>query len=610
MISVNQQITPPAYLPKAAIAWAEQNRDLLELVVNELLSSGHWPELNQMTRKLAREGKPIALERVVSDMPKPLGFLDHGQDRRIVLLLHGIRMTSSGQALLAGFNAALVVAKDRYAADGDEIPVLRRADITGPDDQAYVDALGEILTREAPFLGGGSGTAAEEWTREITSNIVLFWDVTDAESYLLMRAEELKILPQLGWNSSTLMSVEEAETAWDLATGPVSGVIATEPSIDETSGDYSHDVFVSHASEDKDAVARPLADALGRRGWTAWLDEFELTVGDSLTRRIDEALLKCRFGVVILSPAFFSKEWPQRELAGLAAREIDSGAKVILPVWHGVDRHFVVQHSPVLADRIGAPMSSGIEAVADELALALQKRQADGAGSQPDASAEDVAPEDDDGAALLAIPVTADDQSDLISQKAEWWEYRLYAGVLMQGRISLEGKWRDHQLHLPAGSWRDPPEALPDFLSRKTGAMSQQMETLDRLFEPELLERAFGPPGVAGDPDWIIHIARGIIQTYESMFDWAAELRRTNVAREYAEVLELTARMVDRPLAKIRDFIQLVADQIARIPLHVEEAKAKGATTESPMALDLALHLELDPENQKSLLDTLARMRS
>jgi hypothetical protein len=68
--------------------------------------------------------------------------------------------------------------------------------------------------------------------------------------------------------------------------------------------------------------------------------------------------------------------------------------------------------------------------------------------------------------------------------------------------------------------------------------------------------------------------------------------------------------MVDRPLAKIRDFIQLVADQIARIPLHVEEAKAKGATTESPMALDLALHLELDPENQKSLLDTLARMRS
>jgi hypothetical protein len=59
--------------------------------------------------------------------------------------------------------------------------------------------------------------------------------------------------------------------------------------------------------------------------------------GDAQGRRhrqsIDSGLARSRFGIVILSEAFFAKHWPQRELDGLAAREVD-GVKVILPVWH------------------------------------------------------------------------------------------------------------------------------------------------------------------------------------------------------------------------------------------------------------------------------------
>lgn len=88
------------------------------------------------------------------------------------------------------------------------------------------------------------------------------------------------------------------------------------------------DFFISHASEDKEAVARPLADELKARGFRVWLDEFELRLGDSLRAKIDEGLRVSRFGVVILSPAFFSKRWPQQELNGLAAREMSGGRKV------------------------------------------------------------------------------------------------------------------------------------------------------------------------------------------------------------------------------------------------------------------------------------------
>jgi hypothetical protein len=73
------------------------------------------------------------------------------------------------------------------------------------------------------------------------------------------------------------------------------------------------DAFISHAGEDKLTVAEPLARALSARGWKVWLDKLELTVGDSLNQRISTALARSRFGIVILSKAFFSKHWPQRE---------------------------------------------------------------------------------------------------------------------------------------------------------------------------------------------------------------------------------------------------------------------------------------------------------
>ena len=82
------------------------------------------------------------------------------------------------------------------------------------------------------------------------------------------------------------------------------------------------DAFISHASEDKEFV-RPLADALRARHLSIWYDEFTLLLGDSLRRSIDRGLARSKYGIVILSKKFFEKEWPQKELDGLVAREVD-----------------------------------------------------------------------------------------------------------------------------------------------------------------------------------------------------------------------------------------------------------------------------------------------
>ena len=132
------------------------------------------------------------------------------------------------------------------------------------------------------------------------------------------------------------------------------------------------DVFLCHASEDKADVARPLAEALRRRGITVWLDEQELHIGDGLLQKIDEGLRTSDFGAVILSPSFFGKSWPRRELDGLTTRELTGGTVIVLPIWHNVDAIDVSQYSPSLADKLAATTGDGLESVADQIAKRVQ----------------------------------------------------------------------------------------------------------------------------------------------------------------------------------------------------------------------------------------------
>lgn len=134
-----------------------------------------------------------------------------------------------------------------------------------------------------------------------------------------------------------------------------------------------YDVFICHAGEDKDAVIEPLAEELRNRGLRVWYDRWILTIGDSLRRKIDEGLRQCRYGIVVLSPNFFGKHWPERELDGLVQREV-SGHKVILPIWHNVNHSDVASYSLPLADRMAGSTRTGIPHLADQLMDAMGER--------------------------------------------------------------------------------------------------------------------------------------------------------------------------------------------------------------------------------------------
>ena len=137
--------------------------------------------------------------------------------------------------------------------------------------------------------------------------------------------------------------------------------------------DVEYDVFISHASEDKDDVVRPLAKALLDRGLRVWYDEFELRIGDSLRRKIDVGLSKSRFGVVVLSRSFIRKGWANYELDGIITKAV-SGEQVMLPIWHNITKQEIVDYSPSLADKLARNTSSStIDEIAEEIAELIKE---------------------------------------------------------------------------------------------------------------------------------------------------------------------------------------------------------------------------------------------
>jgi hypothetical protein len=578
------EIDYPDYLPENACLWAREHRELLELVVEELLKTGTWPPLKDLTRRLAREGQPAALRSIFWEMPKPLGFVEHNPER-VILTPFGLRTTHAGHKLLAGFTGVLTIAAERYVGE-DSDPVITRADAAHGtvDSDPYVTALSDVVLLGAPFLGSGTGGPGEEWTREITDDVVRYFNAQSTEAYLRTRAEELANSPQLGWPP--------------MAALPENPPAAQEPE--------QRDVFISHASEDKDAIARPLAAELQSRGHSVWFDDFELTLGDSLRRSIDRGLAESRFGLVILSPSFFAKQWPQRELDGLTTREIAGSTKVILPVWHEVDHAYVANFSPPLADKLAVQSTVGIPAIVAQIERALAKADI---ASPSELSLSVPAPvtpvELKDDVSRLTIPSTAAQQATLVAERPRFWEYLLFVGVLVQGRNELETKWDDHELRLPGGSRREVDQASTlGFLGREIGWVGKQIEILNRILAPTVQEQAFGAPGEPADPIRIENLARRVVTMYESLLDWAASLRNTSVPDMFEESLEITACLVDALIRQIREFIDSAADQTSRLPEIVADA-----TVEHPATVTLTLTIAIDPALQERQSKALERLR-
>src|SRR5687768_11458635 len=109
-------------------------------------------------------------------------------------------------------------------------------------------------------------------------------------------------------------------------------------------------VFVSHASADKESFVRALATRLREFGLAVWYDEAVLRPGMSLRESVDAGLTQSEFCVLIISKTFLARSWTRWELNGILQMHLSTGMRRIIPVWHDVSADEVRQRSPSLAD--------------------------------------------------------------------------------------------------------------------------------------------------------------------------------------------------------------------------------------------------------------------
>jgi hypothetical protein len=131
-------------------------------------------------------------------------------------------------------------------------------------------------------------------------------------------------------------------------------------------------IFISHCSEDKNDVARPLATALVQDGYEVWFDEPIIGGGDSIFEQINEGLKITDYGIVIFSESFFKKKkWPMMELDALIAKETDE-RKIIIPIWHRITSKEMINNFPLLANRKGLSTDIGISKIVEQIIVKNQ----------------------------------------------------------------------------------------------------------------------------------------------------------------------------------------------------------------------------------------------
>jgi hypothetical protein len=136
------------------------------------------------------------------------------------------------------------------------------------------------------------------------------------------------------------------------------------------------DIFLCHASEDKESVVRPLASVLESHEITCWLDEAEILWGESITRKVNQGLATSRFVLVVLSAHSMDKNWPQRELDAAQNLEASSGQVKILPllVGNSEQRARILGRLPLLNDKRYLVWDGHGDQIVQELILLLGKQ--------------------------------------------------------------------------------------------------------------------------------------------------------------------------------------------------------------------------------------------
>lgn len=168
-------------------------------------------------------------------------------------------------------------------------------------------------------------------------------------------------------------------------------------------GASDFEIFISHAGEDKEAIARPIFAACERLGLKAFLDEEHIAWGQPFTAKINTALGAARTVLAIVSPTSVNKDWPVVEVNTALTLEVQREKTVLVLLVGKPD----LTKLPLLRSKDYLVWDGNAESVARELCTAVRGKPKPAPASAADVAPDAIVQDDTGGPAAASVPEVA-----------------------------------------------------------------------------------------------------------------------------------------------------------------------------------------------------------
>jgi hypothetical protein len=175
------------------------------------------------------------------------------------------------------------------------------------------------------------------------------------------------------------------------------------------------------------------------------------------------------------------------------------------------------------------------------------------------------------------VPRTEAEQEQLLFERPIGWEYLYFAARLLYERNMVEDKYRDYLMgYAPPTGEAVSRQDAPAYLVRASQDANRLVQDATDFMNSGAQEKAFGPPGVEGDPGAIERYVQRINGLYVGLIDWTAELRGASMPSEYGRAVGLLARVNDNAISEYRKFVDDVVAHNDQFPAQVAAGKVRS----------------------------------